>query len=45
VARAARIQRLHHDLGLTYSGTGVVLDLLDRVDELERRLRTRPGWR
>lgn len=37
VRRAARIQRLHHDLGLTYSGTGLVLDLLDRIDDLERR--------
>lgn len=43
VARAGRIERLRRDLGITYTATGVVLDLLDRIDELERLLRARPA--
>ncbi|WP_018501006.1 chaperone modulator CbpM [Parafrankia discariae] len=39
LARAGRIERLRRDLGITYTATGVVLDLLDRIDELERLLR------
>ncbi|MEW5810867.1 MAG: chaperone modulator CbpM [Actinomycetota bacterium] len=43
VAVAARIHRLRHGLGLNYAAIGLVLDLLDRIDELEsasRRGRT-----
>jgi DNA-binding transcriptional MerR regulator len=36
----ARIQRLRAGLGLNYAALGVVVDLLDRVAELERALRT-----
>ncbi|KJE21061.1 MerR HTH family regulatory protein [Frankia torreyi] len=43
VARAARIERLRRDLGITYAASGVVLDLLDRIGELERLLRVRGG--
>lgn len=46
VAHAARIQRLRTGLGLNYSAIGLVLDLLDRIEELEaasRRRRT-PPW-
>ncbi|EIV95451.1 chaperone modulator CbpM [Frankia sp. QA3] len=43
VARAARIERLRRDLGVTYAASGVVLDLLDRICELERLLRVRGG--
>jgi hypothetical protein len=39
LARAARIERLRRDLGVTYAATGVVLDLLDRIDDLERHVR------
>ncbi|ABW11011.1 conserved hypothetical protein [Parafrankia sp. EAN1pec] len=39
LARVGRIERLRRDLGITYTATGVVLDLLDRIDELERLLR------
>jgi chaperone modulatory protein CbpM len=42
----ARIQRLRAGLGLNYAAIGLVLDLLDRIDELEsasRRRRT-PSW-
>ena len=41
--RAERIQRLHHGLSLNYASLGLVLDLLDRIDELEAALRRRPG--
>jgi chaperone modulatory protein CbpM len=46
VARAARIVRLRAGLGLNYTAVGVVLDLLDRIDELEAALRASPnGYR
>ncbi|MFL6113817.1 MAG: chaperone modulator CbpM [Catenulispora sp.] len=35
----ARIRRLRAGLGLNYSALGLVIDLLDRVAELERELR------
>ncbi|MEV0130108.1 chaperone modulator CbpM [Dactylosporangium sp. NPDC050688] len=41
LARVARIRRLHDDLTLNYAAVGVVLDLLDRIDELEDRLARR----
>jgi chaperone modulatory protein CbpM len=45
--RAARIARLRIGLGLNLTAVGLVLDLLDRIDELEAALRTRPYgiWR
>jgi DNA-binding transcriptional MerR regulator len=39
---AARIQRLRRGFALNYAAVGLVLDLLDRVAELERELRTSP---
>ena len=38
----ARIQRLRTGLSLNYAAIGLVLDLLDRIDVLERDLRARP---
>ncbi len=38
-ATLARIQRLRAGLCLNYAAIGVVLDLLDRIDVLERALR------
>ena len=41
----ARIQRLRTGLGLNYAAIGLVVDLLDRIEELEsasRRRRTSP---
>ena len=35
----ARIQRLHAGLSLNYAAIGLVLDLLDRIEELETALR------
>src|SRR5689334_19541689 len=45
VAVVARIQRLRTGLGLNYAAIGLVLDLLERIEELEsasRRGRTSP---
>ncbi|MEU8270390.1 chaperone modulator CbpM [Sphaerisporangium sp. NPDC049002] len=36
-----RIERLHAGLALNYASLGVVIDLLDRIAELESALRTR----
>lgn len=38
-ALIVRAHRLHDDLGLNYAALGLVLDLLDRIDDLERALR------
>jgi DNA-binding transcriptional MerR regulator len=40
VATVSRIQRLHFGLSLNYAAIGLVLDLLDRIDDLERRERS-----
>jgi chaperone modulatory protein CbpM len=37
-----RIQRLHAGLGINYTALGLVIDLLDRIADLERQLRTTP---
>jgi chaperone modulatory protein CbpM len=39
----ARIQRLRAGLSLNYAAVGLVCDLLDRIDLLERALRARPS--
>jgi DNA-binding transcriptional MerR regulator len=39
IVRIRKIQRLRSDLGLNLAGCGVVLDLLDRIEELEREIR------
>ena len=36
VREMARLQRLHLELNLTYSSLGLVMDLLDRISDLER---------
>ncbi|MEU3776383.1 chaperone modulator CbpM [Streptomyces sp. NPDC032472] len=41
LTRVARIHRLRAGLGLNYAALGVVLDLLDRVEELEAALSRR----
>lgn len=38
VLRVNKIVRLRRDLGVNYSGIGLVLDLLDRIDALEREI-------
>jgi len=41
--RVDRIRRLRSGLQLNYASLGLVLDLLDRIDQLETALRHRPG--
>ena len=41
VVTVARIQRLRTGLGLNYAAIGLVLDLLDRIEELESASRRR----
>jgi chaperone modulatory protein CbpM len=41
LATVARIHRLRSGLGLNYAATGLVMDLLDRIDELESATRQR----
>jgi chaperone modulatory protein CbpM len=36
----ARVQRLHAGLSLNYAAIGLVLDLLDRIDQLQAALRS-----
>ncbi len=43
VRRIRRIERLHRDLGLSYHAVGVVLELLERVERLERELERARG--
>lgn len=38
ILRLQRALRLRRDLGLSYNGAALVLELLDRIEELERRL-------
>lgn len=45
LAQVARIQRLRAGLGLNYTAVGVVVDLLDRIDELDAQLRAARGSR
>jgi hypothetical protein len=35
----AKILRLRNELGVNYAGVGVVLELLDRINTLENRIR------
>ena len=39
VAQINKIMRLRNELGVNYSGIGVILDLLERIDFLESRIR------
>ena len=43
LATVARIQRLRAGFSLNYAAVGLVLDLLDRIEELETALRRSPG--
>lgn len=42
--RLQRAMRLRRDLGLSYNGAALVLELLDRIDDLERRLDQYERW-
>jgi len=39
VPQINKIIRLRNELGINYSGIGVILDLLERIDFLETRIR------
>ncbi len=39
VGRVERMERLRSDFSLNYAALGLVLDLLDRIDDLERNPR------
>lgn len=39
VVRARKALRLKRDLGLNFNALALVMELLDRIDDLERRLR------
>jgi|SRR5215510_14636936 len=39
VLRIRRILRLHQDLGVNWAGIGLVLDLLAKIEELEREIK------
>jgi hypothetical protein len=41
-ARLATAERLRRDLGLNYAGAVLACELLDRINELEDRVRRRP---
>lgn len=38
IGKVRKLLRLHHDLGVSWASMGLVLDLLDRIDELENHL-------
>lgn len=38
VVKVQRMQRLRRDLGLNWSGAGLVMDLLEEIDRLEREI-------
>ncbi len=38
VIRVRRMRRLHHDLGVNFTGAAVILDLVERISILDREL-------
>lgn len=44
VAVAGQIQRLREGLALNYAAIGLVLDLLERIRQLEARLESETQW-
>ncbi|MCU1457008.1 MAG: hypothetical protein JWL73_1100 [Actinomycetia bacterium] len=44
LAAASRIQRLRAGFNMNYAAVGLVMDLLDRIDVLERAVRRRESY-
>ncbi|RMH04766.1 MAG: hypothetical protein D6704_10535 [Nitrospirae bacterium] len=43
VDRLSRGLRLHRDLGVNWAGIAIILDLLDQLEVMERRIREQTG--
>lgn len=43
VARVRRMLRLHRDLGVSFTGAAIIVDLLERLERLEAELARRRG--
>jgi len=43
VRTVCRAVRLHNQLGINWAGVGLVLDLLDRIEQLEDEIRLLKG--
>ncbi len=41
--RLKRMLRLHHDVGVNLTGAAIIIDLLERLDRMERELRRLQG--
>jgi chaperone modulatory protein CbpM len=38
IVRVRRMQRLHHDLGVNFAGAAIILDLVERITQLNQEL-------
>jgi chaperone modulatory protein CbpM len=38
IVQLRRMQRLHHDLGVNFAGAAIILDLVRRIEQLNREL-------
>jgi len=41
IMQLRRMQRLRRDLGVNFTGAAIILDLVDRIEELDRELKNR----
>ena len=39
IVKLRRMQRLHRDLGVNFTGAAIILDLVGRIEQLNRQLR------
>jgi len=39
IVRLRRMQRLHRELGVNFTGAAIMLDLVERIEQLNRQLR------
>jgi chaperone modulatory protein CbpM len=38
IVQLRRMQRLHHDLGVNFAGAAIILDLVGRIEQLNREI-------